>query len=459
MSIDESAKRMPLSGDGAIIVETCCLRAAFGTTHAVEVDERGTALRVLCGTVPLEDIGLTRHGVPTCPHCVRVDALPVRCPPTSPRWLALELRRIAAEPWKSWYDAKENAVRDAETQRAEAECALAAAAQEERERKDREKKEEQRAWSRWKHAQHLSLSAREREWAESLRRDWAQHGQEEEKEEPIHSAPGDCGRKHLSAAAAFACRNVRLEEEERRAREARAARAPTPAARLPSESSVAPRQPTANSSPLREQIERVPPASAPRPARPMPTPTALPVMSSSMRPTRPVPTPTAPPVMSSSMRPTRPVPTPTAPPVMSSSPRPARRVPRPAASPSPMPASNISPAHTRGPALVPATSSSTQPAQPTPAPHLRLVGTSASRPLPASTGPEPPVNRTEALERRILDAVRTHDLSSYRAILTHVGGNRAAALAAIQAMHDDGRIRLDGGVFRPGERAGKRVSR
>ena len=414
MSLKMHALRRLAEGAGAIIVETRCLSAAYGTTHAVEVDEHGTALRVLCGTVPLKDIGITRYVVPTCPQCVRVDALPVRCPETSPRWFALELRRTAAEPWKNWHDAKEKAERDAEAERAEAERALADAAEEKRQREGREKKEEQRAWSKWKHEQHLSLTAREREWAEILRRDWAQHGQEEEKEELIHSAPGDCGKKHLSDAAAFACRNVRLEEEERRARGARAARPPTPAPLLPGESSVAPRP--------------------------------EPVMSSSPRPAQPP--------VSSSPRPAQPAPRPAAPPV-SSSPRAAQPALRPAAPPAPRPASVPAPR----PALVPETSSSPRPAQPPPALHLRLVDTSAPRPPPASTGPEPPVNRTEALERRILDALSAHDLSSYRAILAHIGGNRAAALAVIQVMHDEGRIRLDDGVFRPGDdRAGRRVS-
>jgi hypothetical protein len=67
------------------------------------------------------------------------------------------------------------------------------------------------------------------------------------------------------------------------------------------------------------------------------------------------------------------------------------------------------------------------------------------------------VDRAVALERRILDAVSSQDLGSYRAILTAVGGRRAVALAAVQAMHDDGRIALDCGVFRPGPQSGKRV--
>jgi hypothetical protein len=63
-----------------------------------------------------------------------------------------------------------------------------------------------------------------------------------------------------------------------------------------------------------------------------------------------------------------------------------------------------------------------------------------------------------ALERRILDAVSSQHLVSYRAILSAVGGRRAVALAAIQAKHDDGHIALDDGVFRPGQQSGKRVS-
>lgn len=45
-------------------------------THAVEVDEEGRELRVLCGRVLLESLADAgslspgeRHGVPTCPQC------------------------------------------------------------------------------------------------------------------------------------------------------------------------------------------------------------------------------------------------------------------------------------------------------------------------------------------------------------------------------------------------------
>ncbi len=191
VTLSESAQRIL----GEIIVETYALRTDFQTWHAVEVDRHGTALRALCGAVRVEEIGMMRFGAPTCPQCVRIDALPVRCPRSSPRWLDLELRRLTAEPLKTWLDNKEKAERDAEAKRAEAERVAADAAQEERDRHQREKDEEQRAWAKWRRAQHVSLSAREREWEELLRRDWAEHDVvgAQELEELIYSVPGDCG--------------------------------------------------------------------------------------------------------------------------------------------------------------------------------------------------------------------------------------------------------------------------
>ncbi len=201
--------------EGEIIVETRALVRDYQAMHAVEVDERGTALRVLCGTVRVEDMATSRRfAVPTCRRCVNAEVLPVRCPKTSRRWFDLEMRRMAAEANKVWYDAKERAERDAEAKRAEA--------------AEAKRREEQRAWSEWRQAQHVSLSPPEREWAEDLRRDWGEHGQEPE-EELIHSAVGDCGRKHLSLAAACACANVRRGATERQA----SARLPTSAPRPP----------------------------------------------------------------------------------------------------------------------------------------------------------------------------------------------------------------------------------
>jgi hypothetical protein len=85
------------------------------------------------------------------------------------------------------------------------------------------------------------------------------------------------------------------------------------------------------------------------------------------------------------------------------------------------------------------------------------MATSAPLGRPLSPSTPPVLDRTAALERRILDAVSSQDLGSYRAILSAVGGRRAVALAAIQAMHDNGRISLVRGVFRPGAESGKRV--
>lgn len=69
----------------------------------------------------------------------------------------------------------------------------------------------------WQATQHITLSAPERRWQELLRADYAAHGTPEEQEnELIWSTPGDCGRKHWSPTAAYACANVRLEDAEAR---------------------------------------------------------------------------------------------------------------------------------------------------------------------------------------------------------------------------------------------------
>jgi hypothetical protein len=94
-------KRHATDAEGAIIVETRTLRCDHSITHAVEVDESHKPRRVLCGSVPIEEIGpLSIFGPPTCISCVRIDALPPACPRSSPRWLALELRRLSAEATK-----------------------------------------------------------------------------------------------------------------------------------------------------------------------------------------------------------------------------------------------------------------------------------------------------------------------------------------------------------------------
>jgi hypothetical protein len=127
---------------------------------------------------------------------------------------------------------------------------------------------------------------------------------------------------------------------------------------------------------------------------------------------------------------------------------------------------NLAPCGTSAPTQ---TSTPARPASASSAPNGTATPTRISTPAPPSSAPlgRPPVSpstprvidRAAALERRILDAVSSQDLGSYRAILGAVGGRRAVALAAIQAMHDDGRIALDGGVFRPREQSGKRVPR
>jgi hypothetical protein len=74
-------------------------------------------------------------------------------------------------------------------------------------------------------AQHAALNAAELKWQEQLREDWAEKGVSEAAVgEPIWSAPGDCGRKHLSHSAACACANVRREQVERDAWERRQVR-------------------------------------------------------------------------------------------------------------------------------------------------------------------------------------------------------------------------------------------
>jgi hypothetical protein len=118
-SHETPAERPATPGFGAVMekllrptIETRGLLADYRTTHAVMVDFSGRVLRVLCERVPIEAIdGFNKYSVPTCPHCVRIDALPVTCPMGSRQWLNLELRRLAATPMKTILEADEAAAR------------------------------------------------------------------------------------------------------------------------------------------------------------------------------------------------------------------------------------------------------------------------------------------------------------------------------------------------------------
>jgi hypothetical protein len=97
-------------------------------------------------------------------------------------------------------------------------------------------------------------------------------------------------------------------------------------------------------------------------------------------------------------------------------------------------------------------------------PPARVADPGTSQPARTATSAAPKVDapasdpvkadRARALEQRILDACANHRCPSYNVILARVGGRRAVALAAIHAMHADGRIRFEGGLYRPSASAG-----